>query len=237
MDNPLVISSPNIRFYAGVPLVGPDGSKLGTFCLIDDQPRQFSCDEQKLLKDFGYLAEQEIFFFNLATMDELTQIPNRRAFSALAMHSLHLCKRLEKPACLLFFDLDFFKEINDTYGHAMGDRALKDFARLLQQTFRESDVIGRLGGDEFVALLTNSSQVNGHHSLIRLKQAIQQYNQSGHQPYTLQYSVGVVEFCQPYSQSLEDLFAIADQAMYLQKRAGRDRGKCAIVKTPRSQKE
>lgn len=83
------------------------------------------------------MAEQELAAVQMASMDELTLLSNRRGFEALARHALGVCKRLEKPATLLFFDLNDFKQINDTYGHAEGDGALKTFADVLRIAFRE----------------------------------------------------------------------------------------------------
>ena len=131
--------------YAGVPLSVPNGSKLGTLCLIDRDPRVISEEDQELLRDLGQMAEQEIAAVQLATMDELTLLSNRRGFMALGVHTLNVCQRLQKPASLLFFDLDSFKAINDCYGHAEGDQALVSFSQLLKEVFRESDVIARLG--------------------------------------------------------------------------------------------
>ena len=102
------------------------------------------------------MAGAELAAVQLATLDDLTLLSNRRGFEALSQHALNVCKRMNKPASLLFFDLNDFKPINDIYGHAEGDRALKAFAEVLRDALRESDVIGRLGGDEFVALLTDS---------------------------------------------------------------------------------
>lgn len=154
-DNPLVTGDPNVRFYAGCPLTVPNGSRLGTLCVIDRAPRDFDAADLELLRDLARMAEQELAAIQLATMDELTMLSNRRGFEALARHALGLCRRLARPASLLFLDLDGFKAINDTFGHAEGDRALADFARILSATFRESDVVGRLGGDEFAVLLTD----------------------------------------------------------------------------------
>lgn len=167
-DNPLVVNDPAIRFYAGCPLRVPNGSRLGTLCLIDREPRDFDEDDLALLRDLARMAEQELAAVQLATMDELTMVSNRRGFEALAVHALALCRRLQRPAALLFFDLDGFKEVNDTFGHAEGDRALTTFATLLQQTFRESDVIGRLGGDEFAVLLTNAADAESDAAITRL---------------------------------------------------------------------
>jgi diguanylate cyclase (GGDEF)-like protein len=220
-DNPLVTGEPHIRFYAGCPLSVPNGSKLGTLCIIDREPREFGEDDLQLLKDLTRMAEQELAAVQLATLDELTMISNRRGFEALSRHALGLCRRLEKPASLLFFDLDLFKQINDRFGHAEGDRALTNFAELLKQTFRESDVIGRLGGDEFAVLLTNADMKELESTLQRLQQAVEELNHKARRGYAIVYSVGSVPFDAARHADVAELMAEADALMYERKRQKR----------------
>jgi diguanylate cyclase (GGDEF)-like protein len=218
-DNPLVTGDPNIRFYAGCPLKVPNGSKLGTLCLIDIKPRDLDEDDRALLRDLARMAEQEIAAIQLATMDELTMISNRRGFEALAQHALNVCRRMDKPASLLFFDLNGFKAINDTYGHAEGDRALATFAEVMRDTLRDSDVIGRLGGDEFVALLTDSSLAETTAVVGRLRQALDVHNRQAQRGYDIRCSVGQVEYDAERHGRISDLLAQADAAMYADKQA------------------
>ncbi|MEQ9002804.1 MAG: sensor domain-containing diguanylate cyclase [Pseudomonadales bacterium] len=220
-DNPLVVNDPAIRFYAGCPLRVPNGSRLGTLCLIDREPRDFDEDDLALLRDLARMAEQELAAVQLATMDELTMVSNRRGFEALAVHALALCRRLQRPAALLFFDLDGFKEVNDTFGHAEGDRALTTFATLLQQTFRESDVIGRLGGDEFAVLLTNAADAESDAAITRLQQSVDAHDREAQRGYELAFSVGRVRLDPARHRTLDDLMSDADQRMYAHKNARR----------------
>ncbi len=217
-DNPLVTNAPHVRFYAGCPLSVANGSKLGTLCLIDREPRNFDDDDLALLRDLARMAEQELAAVQLATMDELTMLSNRRGFESLARHSLGLCRRLDKPASLLFFDLDLFKQINDSFGHAEGDRALANFAKLLRDTFRDSDVLGRLGGDEFAVLATNVAKETLPGALARLQQAVHAHNSAAQRGYDLLYSVGAVEFDSSCHADIVALMAAADTLMYAQKR-------------------
>lgn len=216
-DNPLVTHDPGIRFYAGCPLSVANGGKLGTLCLIDVQPREFGEEDRALLRDLARMAEQELTALQLATMDELTLLSNRRGFSALAQHALNVCKRLDKPATLLLFDLDGFKSINDRFGHAEGDRALSVFAGQLRQSLRDSDVIGRLGGDEFVALLTSTDAAQCNATLARLETAIDAINAHAARGYDIAYSVGTVEFDAQRHDGTAALLAEADNAMYANK--------------------
>jgi len=219
-DNPLVTNEPHIRFYAGCPLAVPNGSKLGTLCIIDREPRDFSEDDLTLLRDLARMAEQELAAVQLATMDELTMLSNRRGFEALSLHALGVCRRLGMPASLLFFDLDLFKQVNDRYGHAEGDRALTSFAQLLKQTFRKSDVVARIGGDEFAALLTNATTEELHNTLDRLRQTVDQYNHEAQRGYDIAYSVGAVQFDPARHADVAQLMAEADALMYEQKKQG-----------------
>ncbi|PYY88725.1 GGDEF domain-containing protein [Pseudomonas sp. TKO26] len=216
-DNPLVIGEPGIRFYAGCPLTVSNGSALGTLCLIDVKPRDLDDEERALLRDLARMAEQELAAVQMASMDELTLLSNRRGFEALARHALGVCKRLEKPATLLFFDLNEFKQINDSYGHAEGDGALKTFADVLRIAFRESDVIGRLGDDEFVALLTAADHVETSAIMARLGELLNERNATLKRGYDIRFSVGQIEYDPERHAGIEDLLADADKAMYLHK--------------------
>lgn len=220
-DNPLVVGEPGIRFYAGCPLTVTNGSKLGTLCLIDIKPRDLDDEDRALLRDLARMAEQELAAVQMASMDELTLLSNRRGFEALARHALGVCKRLEKPATLLFFDLNDFKQINDTYGHAEGDGALKTFADVLRIAFRESDVIGRLGGDEFVALLTAADHVETSAIMARLREILDERNATLKRGYDIRFSVGQIEYDAGRHPDIEALLADADKAMYLHKQASK----------------
>lgn len=217
-DNPLVIDSPHIRFYAGCPISVTNGSKLGTLCLIDQSPRDFDDEDKALLRDLARMVEQELVAIQLATLDELTMISNRRGFETLSKHALSVCKRMESLATLLFIDLDKFKPINDTYGHAEGDHALQVFSNIMRDVFRESDVIGRMGGDEFAVLLTRSSAADSEDILQRLKQDVSDYNKKSTRGYNLEFSCGVVEYDAMKHESINDMLAEADALMYRQKK-------------------
>src|SRR5690606_18570447 len=127
-------SFPEIRFYAGCPVRAPDGTALGTLCVIDHEPRDVEDEDVDALRDLAGLAEQELKSLTLATSDDLTGLTNRRGFDAIATHTLALCHRVGRPATLLLFDLDDFKHVNDTRGHLAGDQVLKDFAEHLMST-------------------------------------------------------------------------------------------------------
>ncbi|HVE11612.1 MAG TPA: sensor domain-containing diguanylate cyclase [Paraburkholderia sp.] len=217
-DNPLVTGDPNIRFYAGYPLAVSDGIRLGTLCLIDSKPRVLDDEERALLRDLGQMAEQELTSFQLAMTDELTGLSNRRGFQVLAQHALNVCKRMERRATLLFFDLKEFKPINDRFGHAEGDRALVGFAQVLKSALRDSDVIGRLGGDEFAVLLTDCDESVCARIAERLRQQLELYNREAQRGYDVRCNVGQAVYTPDSGQTIDDLLALGDAAMYLHKR-------------------
>jgi diguanylate cyclase (GGDEF)-like protein len=221
-DNPLVTEAPNIRFYAGYPLKLRQGINIGTLCLIDSEPKHLNEEDKQLLNDLGAMIEQEIRSIQLATLDELTLISNRRGFLTLAEHSQKLCRRKKTPMSVILFDLNKFKPINDKFGHHEGDFALKQFAEVMRSVFRDSDVIGRLGGDEFVAMLTDASDEHIAIILDRFKSEMDTMNKVINKPYLIEYSAGVACFSYDTEQSLEEMVAEADAAMY-EKKKGRER--------------
>jgi len=218
VDNPLVTDNPNIRFYAGVPLRVSNGSKIGTLCIIDEKPREFSEEDLELLRDLAEMVQQEIAAVQLSNMDELTLISNRRGFVALAQHAIEISKRKKYPASLVYLDMNKFKQINDNFGHAEGDKALVAFAELMRNNFRDSDVFARLGGDEFAVLLTDTSVENVEDVLTRFDSAVNHDNQQAQRGYDLCYSVGIAAFDPERHSSVEDLLAEADTLMYQHKK-------------------
>ncbi len=216
-DNPLVTGDPKIRFYAGCPLKVANGSRLGTLCLIDAQPRSLDEDDRQLLHDLARMAEQELDAIQLATTDELTTLSNKRGFEALGQHALNVCRRLNRQASLLFFDLNDFKRINDTFGHAEGDRALKTFATVLREGLRESDLAGRLGGDEFVALLTDAGVDEIPDIIARMRSMLAAKNAEDGRAYDIRFSVGQTQYDPSTQVSIRALMAESDKAMYANK--------------------
>jgi diguanylate cyclase (GGDEF)-like protein len=217
-DNPLVTDAPNIRFYAGCPLKLRQGINIGTLCIIDSKPRVFDEEDQLLLKDLGTIIEQEIQSIQLATLDELTLISNRRGFMTMVNHMLKVCQRDKKTMSFVVFDLNKFKAINDNYGHHEGDFVLAKFAQIMLESFSEYDVIGRLGGDEFVAMLSDRTAEEISVFLEHFAVCVDEVNDSLKKPYRIQYSAGVTHFPHDTDKSIEEMIQCADAAMYQQKK-------------------
>lgn len=213
-DNPLVTGEPHIRFYAGYPVHGPGGQRIGTLCLINRMPRAFSPTDIEMLKDFAALVDDELAANSEINVDELTRVANRRGFVMVAEHLLPVCDRNNLAVELLFFDLDGFKKINDVHGHEAGDKALKFFADLLLKSFRKADVVARLGGDEFVVLLA-AEHLNSNRGLKEMDKCAARETDDIHR--LIRWSVGKVPYDPDQHDDIQTLLSDADLRMYSNK--------------------
>ncbi|KZN13082.1 sensor domain-containing diguanylate cyclase [Marinomonas sp. TW1] len=216
-DNPLVTGPPNIRFYAGVPLAYGDGTKMGTLCIIDQRPHDLSGQDLEALVDLAKMAEYELLATHIASVDELTQLLNRRGFIRQAQHQLTIPYALTETFSLVYMDLNLFKPINDRFGHDEGDRALRQFAALMQENFRSADILCRLGGDEFVVFMPGIDLKTAKQVIARFKRTVEQYNQASLHKYDLLYSAGFAVTDSAERKSIDTLLKEADQSMYVAK--------------------
>ena len=212
--NPLVTHDPHIRFYAGFPVRAADGAKIGTLCVIDREPREFSQEDEVALKDLASMVEDEVVAHQSSMTDDLTKLLNRRGLMSKAQFFIDLSIRLRTTLCLVFFDLDDFKQVNDNFGHSEGDNALTQFAMLLQKSFRAADVVGRLSGDEFVVLLTAETKQDAAVAVQKFLVKLKQLSQERNRGYELKCSHGIVEFDAGKHHSIKDLISEGDQLMY-----------------------
>jgi diguanylate cyclase (GGDEF)-like protein len=157
----------------------------------------------------------------LALSDPLTGLPNKRAFNDRLEAELGRAAREYYPVSVVAMDLDKFKQINDTWGHAVGDEALKKLARALQSTLRAGDLCGRLGGDEFMLALVRADAPTAEKVMQRIKDAIAPV-EVGPGRQKLKFSAGIAEFPR-HSTEMERLVNQADAALYWGKAHGRDR--------------
>jgi diguanylate cyclase (GGDEF)-like protein len=150
---------------------------------------------------------------DLSLRDELTGVRNLRGFHLLGEQALRLAQRSKQPFSVLFIDLDNLKDINDSLGHSAGSAFLVEMAKLLENTFRGTDVIGRIGGDEF-AVLCQCSDVAISGAAQRLDEAAEIRNSEPGRQFPFSFSVGYVTSERDKRQSLDDLLGHADKAMY-----------------------
>lgn len=173
---------------------------------------------QKALED----AHQHIE--NLVNTDQLTGVHNRRSYHQLAKHEFARAMRFNQPLSLLVIDIDYFKTINDNFGHVSGDEILKEFAQVCNGLLRQSDSLSRIGGEEFTAVLpmTDHDGAMLIAERIRAKVATHLFNiTQSEQHLTLTISIGSSSLIER-DTSMKDLFNRADKALYCAKRGGRN---------------
>jgi len=165
-----------------------------------------------------------------ADLDTLTGLANRRRFRVALTRELERWRRYGTPCALLLLDIDHMKTINDTYGHPIGDRVLREIAHTLSKVCRDNDVAARLGGEEFALLCANVDAVKGELAAKRLHEVLRQQRIEGVGQTTV--SIGVAA-CPEHANSERTLYAASDAALYIAKNEGRDR----IAVAPRLQAE
>jgi diguanylate cyclase (GGDEF)-like protein len=154
----------------------------------------------------------------MAITDELTGLYNRRGFFNLVEKLLQLCKRQKKGIFMLYTDLDNLKEINDTFGHKEGDKALTDITNILRKNYRESDIIARIGGDEFVVIPVANTGDNIEIITSRLQKSLEIHNAERDRSYKLSLSFGIAYYDPENPCSIDELLVQGDKLMYEQKR-------------------
>ncbi|MBN2159864.1 MAG: diguanylate cyclase [Spirochaetes bacterium] len=153
----------------------------------------------------------------ISLVDELTGVYNRRGFYHLARQQFDIAKRTGKSMLLAFFDIDQMKNINDVFGHAAGDNAIRATTGLLKNIFRASDIVSRWGGDEFVVLMINAECTDIAPIEKRIRLNVNDYNKTAEHQYMLSMSWGIVKFEPASPVELDELIARADEAMYRNK--------------------
>ncbi|EGN75591.1 diguanylate cyclase (GGDEF) domain-containing protein [Idiomarina sp. A28L] len=177
------------------------------------------------IQDITEQKADELELQELATTDPLTKLYNRRFFIERSESAIKLCNRLERPLSVVMFDLDRFKVVNDTYGHATGDVVLEEISREVKASLRSEDVLGRIGGEEFAITMPDTNLMQGVKVAEKLRMKIEQMKFKSlidDQPFQLTCSFGVTEK-QTAKDMLEKLLSQADSALYLAKHNGRNR--------------
>jgi len=185
-------------------------------------------DAVDLQKKASILQSENVVLRQETTLDGLTGVGNRRYFEESLSKEFESAARHKWPLSLIFVDIDYFKEINDSYGHPAGDEILREIAKMITGTLRSEDVIARYGGDEFVVLLPGSDNEAAGKVAARL---VDQAEDCGApiegQDISPTLSLGVVTMDGSDSfDTPQDLLAAADQALYHSKKSGRNQHTC-----------
>ncbi|WP_322629149.1 sensor domain-containing diguanylate cyclase [Halothiobacillus sp.] len=224
-DNPLVVNPPYLRFYAGAPLIDPHGFVLGTLAVVDIKPRTFSVAQRNMLRDLSTLVitalesrRRAALLSELALTDPLTGLANRIQFERTLTSEIAHARRTDEPFSVFFLDLDGFKDVNDTYGHAVGDEVLQEIARRMAQQIRAEDLLARLGGDEFGLFMREGQGAPANALASRLAEAIAApLTLPSGETLQMGISIGISAYTDDID-SVATLINRADQAMYEVKR-------------------
>jgi diguanylate cyclase (GGDEF)-like protein len=178
--------------------------------------------ERKLL---AKLRRDNASLQTLVTTDALTHVENRRSFQDILAHEFKIARRYNQPLSLMALDVDHFKMVNDCHGHPSGDYVLKEFAVILKQSVRESDVVARTGGEEFSILLPKAGPAQAASLAQRVRDAVaqRQFNIYG-RTIRVTTSVGLATYPNDAEVTESDMLVyLADQALLMAKETGRDR--------------
>lgn len=176
-----------------------------------------------IMRDVTKRKRMEEDLRSMSQTDALTGLYNRRGFVILAEHLLKMTDRLKRGIYMLYADLDNLKMINDTFGHMEGDQALIDTARILEVTYRNSDVIARIGGDEFVVIPVGFGGDNVELIQDRLQKSIDAHNAKKDGMYDLSLSTGIAYYDFENPCSLHDLLLQCDKCMYEAKKQKKEK--------------
>lgn len=221
--HPAVTGPDHVRFYAGVPLKTKARHTIGTVCAINRTPRSFSRRDLGILEELAGAAMDRIELMQTASTDSLTDALTRRAFKREAEQLIAAALRHKHGLACLLLDVDHFKKVNDTYGHAAGDEVLKAVAATCRSKLRTSDLFGRLGGEEFAILLPHVGAEDAMIAAEKLRAEIAARAISGEfgtLNVTASFGVSALSIV---GRDIETLLAQADAAMYQAKGTGRNR--------------
>lgn len=237
----LVVGAPQIRFFATHPIHNQDHAVIGSINLIDFAPRTFTADDRKMFSDLAALVDREVHFRLInasqidlqkknkslrrkSLIDPMLGIWNRGAIMRILTIEAIRCDKIGVPISLIVADLDYFKKINDTYGHPAGDAVLVNVASKLRNCIRPQEALGRYGGEEFLIVLPGSSHATAMSVADRMRREVAASPVLvGNATFNLTISGGIASTDLFPSATTEELISRADVALYAAKDAGRNR--------------
>ena len=180
--------------------------------LLSEDPHHYAVIMSEITRQENYKKELEY----LSTTDALTRIGNRRYFQTKLQEETARAKRYKTPFSMIIFDIDFFKKVNDEFGHDVGDQVLVEYTELINETLRDSDIFCRIGGEEFVILIPHANLEEAIKIAQKVRVLVKEYKKIV--PITM--SFGVVTY--KIDESSDAMFKRADEALYVAKERGRD---------------
>jgi len=202
---------------------------LGLLIALSENINAFDIQQRSFLELFANQATTSLInskFYSeiqqLAITDGLTGLYNHRHFQEQLSHEFKRYERFKEPFSILLIDIDYFKKINDKYGHQAGDMILKDIAKIIKKTVRNIDISARYGGEEFVVILTSTSQKEACRIAERIRKNIQKYSFTfNNESIKVTVSIGVSTYPE-IAKTKDELFTTADKALYKAKENGRN---------------
>lgn len=227
VDNPLVVNAPNVRFYAGAPLVTPDNFKIGTLCAIDVRTHEPTTEEVRALTDLSKtvmhilnMRKAMIRARSFAMTDVLTGLANRAGILLSLEDIITASRGSGSPFAIVYLDVDNFKYVNDTRGHAAGDDVLQAIGETLATSIRRDDTAGRFGGDEFAVLIPDCDPSEARALAERVMKNLTAAMKA--KRYPVGFSIGLAIFPTPPEDTTEAML-VADRLMYAAKHGGKNR--------------
>lgn len=213
------------------------GQLITNFRLIRHMEAEIEARTAKLQRAYDEIKSLKDYYQNISVLDSLTGLYNRRYFYDQMKVVLANFRRYHQPLSVLLLDLDHFKQINDSYGHAVGDSVLEVIANVLRREVRVNDILVRFGGEEFIIVFTNTSCENGVRFAERIRKKISEATVQ-HEDETISVTVSIGLFCldkgcqleccdenapdQNHAVDVNKIIKLADTALYYAKAQGRD---------------
>lgn len=221
-DNPIVVDrSCSVEDVARIVLDAGVEHMVSGFIITKDKKYLGMANAYDLLNEMTNRKQRHLF--GLAHFDQLTGLPNRTLLLDRLNQAISVSNRTTRAISLLFIDLDGFKPVNDTYGHSIGDKLLKEVAERLLSCLREGDTAARIGGDEFVVILLESDLDRAITVAHRILGTIRVPYEFGKKNISsISASIGIAEYPN-HADELDSLLTAADNAMYTAKKRGKDR--------------
>jgi diguanylate cyclase (GGDEF)-like protein len=225
-DSPLVTGENGVRMYVGMPLRTPDGFNIGALCAIDTKPGTVSPEQVDVPRDLARLVVDELELRKLATVDSLTGAMTGRSFALESKREVARARDHSDDLGCIMLDIDHFKKVNDTLGHAAGDQVLRSVTTICRDALRPSDVFGRVGGEEFAIMLPQTPIEETLQIAERLRERVagKSIAYSGGE-INVTASLGVTALS-PADEDFQATLKRADSALYEAKEGGRNLSVC-----------